>query len=192
MQYEQPQLPYAPDALEPAISRRTVDFHYGKHEKAYIDNLNRLIRGTEFEDSELEEIIAKAQGALFNNASQAWNHIFYFFTFSPDGSREPKGELRKAIDRDFGSFEDFKKAFVDAGVGLFGSGWVWLSRDESGKLFITQGSNAGNPITSGLTPLLTFDVWEHAYYLDWQNRRADALAALWDIVDWDVVEGRYE
>lgn len=192
MQYEQPQLPYAPDALEPAISRHTVDFHYGKHEKAYIDNLNRLIRGTEFEDSELEEIIAKAQGALFNNASQAWNHIFYFFTFSPDGSREPKGELRKAIDRDFGSFEDFKKAFVDAGVGLFGSGWVWLSRDESGKLFITQGSNAGNPITSGLTPLLTFDVWEHAYYLDWQNRRADALAALWDIVDWDVVEGRYE
>lgn len=192
MQYEQPQLPYAPDALEPAISRRTVDFHYGKHEKAYIDNLNRLIRGTEFEDAELEEIIAKAQGALFNNASQAWNHIFYFFTFSPDGSHEPKGELRKAIDRDFGSIEDFKKAFVDAGVGLFGSGWVWLSRDESGKLFITQGSNAGNPITSGLTPLLTFDVWEHAYYLDWQNRRADALAALWDIVDWDVVEGRYE
>lgn len=192
MTYEQPQLPYSDDALEPVISKRTVEFHYGKHEKAYIDNLNRLIKGTEYEDMELEEVIAKSQGALFNNASQAWNHIFYFFTFSPDGSREPKGCLRAAIDRDFGSVEKFKKAFVDAGVGLFGSGWVWLSRDETGKLFITQGPNAGNPMTSGLTPLLTFDVWEHAYYLDYQNRRADALEKLWDIVDWDVVEERYE
>ncbi len=191
MNYEQPQLPYEPDALEPAISARTVDFHYGKHEKAYIDNLNRLIKGTEFEDMELEEVIARAKGPLFNNASQAWNHIFYFFTFSPEGSREPSGKLREAIDRDFGSFEDFKKAFVDAGVGLFGSGWVWLSRDDNGKLFITQGPNAGNPITDGLTPLLCFDVWEHAYYLDYQNRRADALQKLWDIVDWDIVENRY-
>lgn len=191
MTYEQPQLPYAEDALEPAISRRTVEFHYGKHEKAYIDNLNRLIKGTKYEDEELEEIIAKADGALFNNASQAWNHIFYFFTFSPDGRREPSGELRKAIDRDFGSFEKFKEAFVDAGVGLFGSGWVWLSRDEKGKLLITQGKNAENPIRDGLTPLLTFDVWEHAYYLDYQNRRADALKKLWDIVDWEIVESRY-
>lgn len=191
MTYEQPQLPYSDDALEPVISSRTIQFHYGKHEKAYIDNLNRLIKGTEFEDMPLEEVIAHAQGALFNNASQAWNHIFYFFTFAPDGSHEPKGDLRRAIDRDFGSFDDFKKAFVDAGVGLFGSGWVWLSRDEAGKLFITQGPNAGNPITDGLTPLLTFDVWEHAYYLDYQNRRADALQRLWDIVDWDVVESRY-
>ncbi len=191
MKYEQPELPYAEDALEPAISARTVHFHYGKHEKAYIDNLNRLIKGTEFEDSELEDVIAHAQGALFNNASQAWNHIFYFFTFSPEGRREPGGDLRKAIDRDFGSFEKFKEAFVDAGVGLFGSGWVWLSRDQDGKLFITQGSNAGNPITQGLTPLLTFDVWEHAYYLDYQNRRADALRELWNIVDWEVVESRY-
>ncbi len=191
MIYEQPELPYAEDALEPAISRRTVEFHYGKHEKAYIDNLNRLIKGTEFEDEELEEIIAKATGPLFNNASQAWNHIFYFFTFSPDGRREPAGDLRKAIDRDFGSFEKFKEAFVDAGVSLFGSGWVWLSRDDSGKLFITQGPNAKNPIQDGLTPLLTFDVWEHAYYLDYQNRRADALNKLWDIVDWETVESRY-
>lgn len=191
MTYEQPQLPYSRDALEPVISATTIDFHYGKHEKAYIDNLNRLIKGTEYEDMRLEEVIAHSQGALFNNASQAWNHIFYFFTFAPDGSHEPKGDLRKAIDRDFGSFEDFKKAFVDAGVSLFGSGWVWLSCDEEGKLFITQGPNAANPITSGLTPLLTFDVWEHAYYLDYQNRRADALNKLWDIVDWDVVEGRY-
>lgn len=191
MTYEQPQLPYDEDALEPVISRQTVEYHYGKHEKAYIDNLNRLIKGTEYEDSDLEDIIEHAAGALFNNASQAWNHIFYFFTFSPDGRREPSGELRAAIDRDFGSFEKFKEAFVDAGVGLFGSGWVWLSRDESGKLFITQGPNAASPLTDGLTPLLTFDVWEHAYYLDYQNRRADALKKLWDIVDWQVVESRY-
>lgn len=191
MNYNQPELPYAIDALEPAISARTIEFHYGKHEKAYIDNLNRLIKGTEFEDMELEEVIAHAKGQLFNNASQAWNHIFYFFSFSPEGRREPQGDLRKAIDRDFGSFEKFKEAFVDAGVGLFGSGWVWLSRDQQGKLLITQGPNAGNPITEGLTPLLTFDVWEHAYYLDYQNRRADALRQLWDIVDWEVVENRY-
>lgn len=191
MTYEQPKLPYAEDALASAISAETVSFHYGKHEKAYIDNLNRLIKGTEYEDLPLEDVITEAKGALFNNASQAWNHIFYFFTFSPDGSREPGGELRKAIDRDFGSLDKFKEAFVDAGVGLFGSGWVWLSRDNDGKLFITQGSNASNPMTDGLTPLLTFDVWEHAYYLDYQNRRADALRALWDIVDWDVVESRY-
>ena len=191
MNYNQPELPYAIDALEPAISARTIEFHYGKHEKAYIDNLNRLIKGTEFEDMELEEVIAHAKGPLFNNASQAWNHIFYFFSFSPEGRREPQGDLRKAIDRDFGSFEKFKEAFVDAGVGLFGSGWVWLSRDQQGKLLITQGPNAGNPITEGLTPLLTFDVWEHACYLDYQNRRADALRQLWDIVDWEVVENRY-
>lgn len=191
MKYSQPQLPYAADALEPAISRRTVDFHYGKHEKAYIDNLNNLIEGTEFADLPLEEIIHDAKGPLFNNASQAWNHIFYFFSFSPDGGGEPEGELREAIVRDFGSFENFKKEFVDAGVKLFGSGWVWLSRDNDGKLFITQEGNAGNPITKGLTPILTFDVWEHAYYLDYQNRRADALNALWDIIDWPIVEGRY-
>lgn len=191
MKYNQPQLPYAADSLEPAISRRTVDFHYGKHEKAYIDNLNNLIEGTEFSDLPLEEIIHDAKGPLFNNASQAWNHIFYFFSFSPDGGGEPEGELREAIDRDFGSFENFKKEFVDAGVKLFGSGWVWLSRDNDGKLFITQEGNAGNPITKGLTPILTFDVWEHAYYLDYQNRRADALNALWDIIDWPIVEGRY-
>lgn len=191
MNYEQPRLPYEPDALEPVISARTVDFHYGKHEKTYIENLNRLIKGTEFEDMELEEVIARSEGALFNNASQAWNHIFYFFTFSPEGSREPSGRLREAIDRDFGSFEKFKEDFVAAGTGLFGSGWVWLSRDDSGKLFITTGPNAGNPITEGLTPLLCFDVWEHAYYLDYQNRRADALRQLWNIVDWDIVDNRY-
>ena len=191
MKYTQPELPYPEDGLAPAISAETVRFHYGKHEKAYIDNLNRLIAGTEFEDCDLEEVILRAEGALFNNASQAWNHIFYFFTFSPAGGGEPDGDLRIAIDRDFGSFENFKKAFVDAGVSLFGSGWVWLSRDENGRLFITQGRNAENPLRDGLTPLLVFDVWEHAYYLDYQNRRKDALESLWNIVDWDIVESRF-
>ena len=191
MKYTKPQLPYAEDALEPVISRRTIEFHYGKHEQAYIDNLNKLIEGTEFAELPLEDVIHDAKGPLFNNASQAWNHIFYFFSFSPDGGGEPEGDLRKAIDRDFGSFENFKKEFVDAGTKLFGSGWVWLSRDNSGRLFIPQEGNAGNPITDGLTPILTFDVWEHAYYLDYQNRRADALNALWDIVDWPIVEARY-
>ena len=187
----QPELPYDADALDPVISQETVEYHYVKHEKAYIENLNRRIKHTEFEDMDLEDVIRTAKGPLFNNASQAWNHIFYFFSFTPQGSDEPKGELRKAIDRDFGSLDAFKKAFEDAGAGLFGSGWVWLSRDQDGKLLITQESNAGNPMTSGLTPLLTFDVWEHAYYLDYQNRRADALHRLWDIVDWEVVESRY-
>lgn len=191
MKYTLPQLPYSNDALEPVISRRTIDFHYGKHEKTYIDNLNALIEGTEFEDLPLEDIIRDAKGALFNNASQAWNHIFYFFSFSPDGGGEPDGELRDAIIKQFGSFAQFKKEFVDAGVKIFGSGWVWLSRDNTGKLFITQESNAGNPLTQGLTPLLTFDVWEHAYYLDYQNRRKDALERMWDIIDWPIVESRY-
>lgn len=191
MKYTQPRLPYAPDALAPAISQETVEFHYGKHEKAYIDNLNKLIEGSEFEDMELEDVITHAKGALFNNASQAWNHIFYFFSFSPDGGGEPEGELGTAIRKQFGSFDNFKKEFEDAGVKLFGSGWVWLSRDNDGKLFITQEQNAGNPMTQGLTPILAFDVWEHAYYLDYQNRRADALHKLWDIIDWDIVESRY-
>lgn len=191
MIYTQPDLPYANDALAPAISKMTVDFHYGKHEKAYIENLNRLIENTIYADMDLEEIIRRSDGALFNNASQAWNHIFYFFSFSPNGGGEPHGKLREAIDREFGSFEEFKKKFVDAGVKIFGSGWVWLSRDDEGKLYITQASNAANPLTDRLTPILTFDVWEHAYYLDYQNRRADALNALWDIIDWEVVESRY-
>lgn len=191
MIYVQPPLPYAEDALAPAISKETIEFHYGKHEKAYIENLNRMIEGTEFADMELEDIIRKARGPLYNNAAQAWNHIFYFFSFSPDGGGKPEGELAKAIDENFGSFDDFKKQFVAAGTGIFGSGWVWLSKDSDGKLYITAGSNAACPLTDGLTPILTFDVWEHAYYLDYQNRRADALNALWDIVDWDVVGSRY-
>lgn len=191
MIYNQPKLPYDNDALEPIISKETIDYHYGKHERAYIDNLNRLIKGSEFEDMALEDVIKHAKGPLFNNASQAWNHILYFFSFSPDGGGEPTGELGNAIRAQFGSFDEFKKAFVEAGVNLFGAGWVWLSRDNDGRLFITQGSNASNPLTEGLTPILTFDVWEHAYYLDYQNRRKDALEKLWEIIDWDIVESRY-
>lgn len=191
MHYVQPELPYGESALEPAVSARTVKFHYGVHEKTYIDNLNALIEGTRFADMALEDIIRESDGAVFNNASQAWNHIFYFFSLSPDGGGEPDGELRRAIERDFGSFEKFKEDFVEAGVKLFGSGWVWLSKDENGKLFITQEGNAGNPMRHGLVPILTFDVWEHAYYLDYQNRRADALRALWQVVDWDMVCTRY-
>lgn len=191
MKFTQPKLPYAPDALAPAISQVTIDYHYGKHEKAYIDNLNRLVEGTEFADEPLEEIIKTAKGPLFNNASQAWNHIFYFFQFSPVGKRAPEGTLKEKIDSTFGSFDDFKKKFEEAGASIFGSGWVWLSADEEGNLFLTQTQNAGNPLTEGLRPILVFDVWEHAYYLDYQNLRASYLHALWDIVDWSVIETRY-
>ena len=191
MKFTQPKLPYTPDALAPVISQNTIEYHYGKHEKTYIDNLNSLIEGSEYQDMSLEDIIVKSDGKIFNNASQAWNHIFYFFQFAPDGLKEPGGELRKKIEEQFGSLDEFKKKFEEAGATLFGSGWVWLSRDNEGRLFITQGPNAANPITDGLTPLLTFDVWEHAYYLDYQNRRADALNKLWDIVDWEVVEERF-
>lgn len=191
MTYTQPALPYANDALTPAISEETVNYHYGKHEKAYIEKLNELIKGSEFEDMDLEEVIRHAQGPLYNNASQAWNHIFYFFTFSPDGNHEPEGHLKKAIEEQFGSVDNFKKEFEAAGASIFGSGWVWLSKDQDGKLFITKSSNAENPLTQGLTPLLTFDVWEHAYYIDYRNRRADALKELWKIVDWDIVASRY-
>lgn len=190
--YTLPDLPYANDALEPYMSRQTVEYHYGKHEATYIDKLNSIISGSDFEDMCLEDIIASSDGVLFNNASQAFNHIFFFFTFSPNAPTEPSGELREAIDSHFGSFESFKQDFIDAGVNLFGSGWVWLACDESGKLMILPKENAGTPLTDGLIPLLAFDVWEHAYYLDYKNRRVDALNALWAIVDWDVVSSRYE
>lgn len=192
MKFTQPKLPYSPDALAPVISQTTIEYHYGKHEKAYIDTLNALIKDTPFADMSLEKIICESDGKLFNQASQAWNHIFYFFQFSPEGQKEPGGELRKAIDRDFGSFDEFKRRFEEAGASLFGSGWVWLSTDTSGKLFITQGGNAGNPMTENLKPIMTFDVWEHAYYLDYQNRRAEYLSRLWDIVDWAIIEMRYQ
>ncbi len=191
MKFTLPPLPYSPDALEPVISATTIGYHYGKHEKNYIDTLNKLIEGTEYENLPLEEIIMNGEGKIFNNASQAWNHIFYFFQFRSAGRREPEGKLREKIEEQFGSFDDFKRKFEEAGATLFGSGWVWLAADESDTLFIIQGGNAENPMRNGLRPILTFDVWEHAYYLDYQNLRAEYLKKLWDIVDWEIIESRF-
>lgn len=185
-------LPYGSNALEPVISRQTVDFHYGKHVQAYVNNLNSLTKGTAFENSSLEEIVKKSDGAIFNNGAQVWNHEFYFNTFSPSGGGEPSGALAEAIKKQFGSFDAFKKEFSAASVSLFGSGWCWLSADGHGGLVITKESNAGNPLKSGLTPLIGFDVWEHSYYLDYQNRRADHISALWNIIDWKVVAKRFD
>ncbi len=191
MKFTQPPLPYAPDALMPVISPVTIDFHYGKHERAYIDNLNRLIEGTKYADMPLERIIVESDGPVFNNASQAWNHIFYFFQFNPSGQKVPGGKLMERIEAQYGSYEEFQKEFEAAGASVFGSGWVWLANDEEGKLSIIKASNADNPLTQGLNPILVFDVWEHAYYLDYQNRRPDYLHKIWDIVDWSVIESRY-
>ncbi|MFI3240278.1 MAG: superoxide dismutase [Bacteroidales bacterium] len=191
MKYELPQLPYGASALEPIISSDTINYHYGKHEQGYIDNLNSLIHNTEYDDMPLENIIRKSSGALFNNASQVWNHIFYFHSFSPFGGGEPVGALRLAIEDEFETINDFKRDFVQAGMKIFGSGWVWLSKNKEGYLFLTAGQNAENPLTDGLIPLLCFDVWEHAYYLDYKNMREEYLFKLWDVVDWKVIESRY-
>ena len=196
-------LPYAIDALEPVISKQTLEFHHGKHLAAYVNNLNALLPGSGFEEASLEEIVCKATGGILNNAGQILNHELYFGQFfdkrsgkaertAPKADNAPKGKLAEAIVRDFGSFEAFKEEFQKKGATLFGSGWVWLSADKDGKLVITQEANAANPIQKGLKPLLTFDVWEHAYYLDYQNRRPDHLAALWQIIDWEVIGKRYE
>ena len=184
-------LPYAVEALEPVISKQTLEFHHGKHLAAYVNNLNALLPGSGFEEMTLEEIVCKATGGILNNAGQILNHELYFGQFTaPKADNAPKGKLAEAIVRDFESFEAFKEAFQKGGATLFGSGWVWLSADQEGKLVITQEANAANPIQKGLKPLLTFDVWEHAYYLDYQNRRPDHRAALWQIVDWDVISAR--
>ena len=185
-------LTYAPEALEPVISRETIGFHHGKHLAAYVNNLNGLLEGSGFEDATLEKIVCEATGGILNNAGQILNHELYFGQFmSPKEGNVPTGRITEAIVRDFGSFEAFKEAFHKAGATLFGSGWVWLSADNEERLVITQEPNAANPVQKGLRPLLTFDVWEHAYYLDYQNRRPDHLSALWQIIDWDVVEERY-
>jgi len=191
MKYELPKLPYDVNALEPVISARTIDFHHGKHHQAYVTNLNNLIPGTQFETMSLEEIVRKSDGGIFNNAAQIWNHTFYFNSFKPHGGGIPAVRLLKAIDNTWGSFDLFKKEFNNAATTLFGSGWAWLVKNEKGELSIIKESNAGNPLTKGLVPILTFDVWEHAYYIDYQNRRADYLAALWDIIDWDTVSARF-
>ena len=185
-------LPYAAEAFEPVISRETIGFHHGKHLAAYVNNLNGLLSGSGFEEATLEEIVCKATGGIQNNAGQILNHELYFAQFvAKPAKTEPTGALAEAIVRDFGSFEAFKEDFQKKGATLFGSGWVWLSADKDGNLVITQEPNAANPVQKGLKPLLTFDVWEHAYYLDYQNRRPDHLAALWQVIDWDVISARY-
>ena len=184
-------LPYAQDALEPVISKETIAFHHGKHLAGYVNNLNGLLEGSPLAGLSLEEIVCKAEGGMLNNAGQILNHNLYFGQFcAPKAENKPVGKLTEAIERDFGSFQAFKEEFQKKGATLFGSGWVWLSADKDGKLVITQEPNAANPIQKGLKPLLTFDVWEHAYYLDYQNHRPDHLAALWQIIDWEVVESR--
>lgn len=185
-------LPYSENALEPVISKETIGFHHGKHLLTYVNNLNGLLEGSPLADLPLEEIVLKSEGGMLNNAGQILNHEMYFAQFAaPKEDNAPVGKVAESIVRDFGSFEAFKDEFQKKGATLFGSGWVWLSADKDGKLVITQETNAANPIQRGLKPLLTFDVWEHAYYLDYQNRRPDHLTALWKIIDWEVIEKRY-
>lgn len=191
MAFELPQLPYAYDALEPIISKQTLEFHHDKHHAAYVNNLNKLIAGTEFENADIVDIILKAKGGIFNNAAQVWNHTFYFDQFGNNNTKQPSGQLMEAINASFGSFDEFKEKFSAAAKTLFGSGWAWLIKKTNGSLEIVQTSNAANPITEGLIPILTCDVWEHAYYLDYQNKRPDYVASFWDIIDWKIISGRY-
>lgn len=193
MNYGMIQLPYAEDALEPVISRRTIEFHYGKHLRTYVDNLARLTAGTALEGMDAEAVVCTApEGPVLDNAGQVVNHVLYFLQFTPAPARRgPSGRLADAVMRDFGGIVPFRQAFGEAAVGLFGSGWAWLSADGEGRLHLTREPNGSNPLHAGLRPLLGFDVWEHAYYLDYQNRRAEHVERLWEIVDWEVVERRY-
>ncbi|MGM0621453.1 MAG: superoxide dismutase [Bacteroidota bacterium] len=191
MSFELPKLPYSKNALEPYISEKTIEFHYGKHHQAYVTKVNNLSKGTPFENASLEEIIQKAEGGVFNNGAQVWNHTFYFFQFNPDGCDEPKDKLKKDIEAKFGSFEKFKEEFSNAAATLFGSGWAWLVKNQNGELEIVQTANAGNPLRNGKTPLLTCDVWEHAYYLDKQNARPKYIEDFWKIIDWKIISERY-
>ena len=185
MTFTLPQLPYAIDALAPHISKETLEYHYGKHHQAYVTNLNKLTAGTEFESMTLEDVILKAKGGIFNNAAQVWNHTFYWHSMSPNGGGETKGKLEEAIDKNFGSFAAFKEQFTQAAATTFGSGWAWLVQDDAGALKIISTSNAGTPMTEGLTALLTCDVWEHAYYIDYRNVRPDYINAFWSLVHWE-------
>jgi superoxide dismutase, Fe-Mn family len=188
MAFELPPLPYDKNALEPHISAETLEFHHDKHHATYVANLNKLVPGTEFESASLEDIIRKAPaGGVFNNGAQVWNHTFYFAGMGPNGGGEPTGELAAAIDKAFGSFAEFKEKFAASGAGNFGSGWTWLVKKASGDLDIVNTSNAANPLRDGLTPLLTVDVWEHAYYIDYRNARPKYLDAFWSVVNWDFV-----
>lgn len=192
MAHELPKLPYEMNALEPHISKETLEYHYGKHHKTYVDKLNSLIPGTGYEKLPLEDIIRKAEGGLFNQAAQVWNHTFYWYCLSPNGGGAPGGSLGKAIDEAFGSFEDFKKTFTEKSTGLFGSGWAWLVKKPDGKLAIVQTQNAGTPLTTDDKALLTCDVWEHAYYIDYRNARPKYLEAFWNLVNWEFVEKNLE
>ncbi len=187
MEHQLPDLPYAKDALAPHISAETIEYHYGKHHKAYVDNINRLMLGTEFEKMSLEEIIQKSSGGIFNNAAQVWNHTFYWNCLSPNGGGEPAGELANALTKQFGSFAQFKEKFTNASVTLFGSGWSWLVRNSDGSLSVEAMSNAGTPLMEGRNALLTCDVWEHAYYIDYRNARAKYLETFWKLVNWEFV-----
>ncbi|MGV8136364.1 MAG: superoxide dismutase [Mangrovibacterium sp.] len=191
MSFELPALPYAKNALEPYISEKTLEFHHGKHHQAYVNNLNNLIPGTAFEHADLETIIKKAEGGIFNNGAQVWNHTFYFEQFSASPATFPSGALKNAIDAAFGTFDAFREAFDKAAATLFGSGWAWLVKDLDGDLKIVQTANAGNPMRDGLIPLMTCDVWEHAYYLDKQNARAGYIGDFWKVLDWNVISKRY-
>ncbi|CAD6872125.1 superoxide dismutase [Fe] [Methylomonas sp. BW4-1] len=192
MAFELPALPYAKDALAPHISAETIEFHYGKHHQTYVTNLNNLVPGTEFEGLSLEEIVKKSSGGVFNNAAQIWNHTFYWNSLSPNGGGEPTGGLANAIDRTFGSFEKFKEEFTKCAVTTFGSGWAWLVKNDKGGLELVSTSNAGCPLTAGQTPLLTCDVWEHAYYIDFRNLRPKYLEAFWALVNWEFASANYE
>jgi Fe-Mn family superoxide dismutase len=187
MEHQLPKLPYAKDALAPYISAETIEYHHGKHHKAYVDNINRLITGTEFEKVSLEEIIRKSSGGIFNNAAQVWNHTFYWNCLSPNGGGEPAGELADELIKQFGSFAQFKEKFTNAAVTLFGSGWAWLVKNSNGTLSIQATSNAHTPLREGNKALLTCDVWEHAYYIDYRNARAKYVEGFWDMVNWDFV-----
>ena len=187
MSIELPALPYEKNALEPHISAETLEFHYGKHHKAYVDNLNKLIAGTEFADMALEDIIRKAQGGMFNNAAQVWNHTFYWNCLSPKGGGEPGGKLGEAISKAFGSFAAFKEEFTKTAIGTFGSGWAWLVQRPDGAVALISTSTAATPLTGNDKPLLTCDVWEHAYYIDYRNARPKYVEAFWNLVNWEFV-----
>ncbi len=189
MRHTLPTLPYAISALAPKMSQETLEYHYGKHLQTYIDNLNKMIENSPYEDMPLEEIIKTANGGVFNNAAQTWNHTFFFETLTPNPGKMPE-QLEAKLTEAFGSVENFKSEFSKTAIGIFGSGWAWLSKDKDGKLVISAESGAGNPMTKGLTPVLTVDVWEHAYYIDYRNRRAAYIEAWWDLVDWDKVAGK--
>lgn len=192
MAFELPDLPYKRDALAPHISAETLDYHHGKHHNKYVDTLNKLIEGTDFADQSLDDIVKSSTDGLFNQAAQHWNHSFYWKCMSPGGGGTPSGDLGGAVEKTFGDFDDFAKKFKEVAAGTFGSGWAWLVQNDDGSLAVVSTSDAGNPITDGQTPLLTCDVWEHAYYIDYRNARPKYLDAFFELINWDFVAENYK